>query len=170
MDVEGPSRAPDDVPTAGSRTLHVNASEQIDRLIDRTSDWRGKTLASLRKTILAADKEIVEEWKWMGSPVWSCDGIILVGNPHKDKVKLTFMYGAKLADPDKLFNAGFNGNERRAIDLFEGDKIDARALKDLIRAAIAYNQARKFKKAPVAKANKAAKSATAKRPKEAKKK
>src|SRR6201991_3953017 len=132
----------------------MNASVQIDKLIARTADWRGETLASLRKIILDADKEIIEEWKWMGSPVWSRDGIILVGNPHKDKVKLTFMYGAKLADPDKLFNAGFNGNERRAIDLFEGDKVDARALKDLIRAAIEYNQTKKSKKPAAAKTKK----------------
>jgi hypothetical protein len=125
----------------------MNASEQIDQLIAGIADWRGKTLASVRKTILAADREIVEEWKWMGSPVWSRDGIIAVGNAHKGKVKLTFMYGAKLADPQKLFNAGFEGNERRAIDFFEGDKIDAPALKNLIRAAIEYNQAKRSKKA-----------------------
>jgi hypothetical protein len=133
----------------------MNAAEQIDKLIERTSDWRGKTLASVRKTILEADKEITEEWKWMGSPVWSRDGIIAVGNPHKGKVKLTFMYGAKLADPDKLFNAGLEGNERRAIDFFEGDKVNARALKDLIRAAIDYNQAKRSKRMPVTKARKA---------------
>jgi|SRR3984885_4031033 hypothetical protein len=141
----------------------MNAAEQIDKLIERTSDWRGKTLASVRKTILEADKEITEEWKWMGSPVWSRDGIIAVGNPHKGKVKLTFMYGAKLADPDKLFNAGFEGNERRAIDFFEGDKVNARALKDLIRAAIDYNQAKRSKKMPVAKAKKATTAKKAKR-------
>src|SRR5580704_18389090 len=129
----------------------MNAAEQIDKLIERTSDWRGKTLASVRKTILEADKEITEEWKWMGSPVWSRDGIVAVGNPHKGKVKLTFMYGAKLADPDKLFNAGFEGNERRAIDFFEGDKVNARALKDLIRTAIEYNKTKRAKKkAPAA--------------------
>jgi hypothetical protein len=141
----------------------MNAAEQIDKLIERTSDWRGKTLASVRKTILEADKEITEEWKWMGSPVWSRDGIIAVGNPHKGKVKLTFMYGAKLADPDKLFNAGFEGNERRAIDFFEGDKVNARALKDLIRAAIDYNQAKRSKKMPVAKAKKVTTAKKAKR-------
>jgi hypothetical protein len=136
----------------------MNASEQIDKLITGIADWRGKTLGALRKTILAADPEISEEWKWMGSPVWSRDGIVLVGNAHKGKVKLTFMYGADLADPDKLFNAGFNGNERRAIDFFEGDKVNAPALKSLIRAAIAYNQAKKMKKkAPAAKAAKASK-------------
>src|SRR6202161_1408559 len=126
----------------------MDASEQIDRLIAGITDWRCKTLASVRKTILAADREIVEEWKWMGSPVWSRDGIIAVGNAHKGKVKLTFMYGAKLADPQKLFNAGFEGNERRAIDFFEGDKVDAPALKSLIRTAIAYNPAKKSNKAP----------------------
>jgi hypothetical protein len=141
----------------------MNASEQIDQLIERTADWRGETLASLRKIILAADKEIVEEWKWMGSPVWSRDGIIAVGNPHKGKVKLTFMYGAMLKDPDKLFNAGLEGNERRAIDFFEGDRVNARALKDLVRAAIAYNQARKPKKASAAKAKKAAKAGKTKK-------
>ena len=135
----------------------MKASEQIDKLIERTADWRGKTLASLRKTILDADKEIAEEWKWMGSPVWSRDGIIAVGNPHKGKVKLTFMYGAKLEDPDKLFNAGLEGNERRSIDFFEGDKVNARALKDLVRAAIAYNQAKKSKKLPAKKATRQSK-------------
>jgi hypothetical protein len=139
----------------------MSASEQIDKLIARTADWRGETLASVRKIILAADNEIVEEWKWMGSPVWSRDGIIAVGNPHKGKVKLTFMYGAKLADPDGLFNAGLEGNERRAIDFFEGDKVNARALKDLLRAAIAYNQTKKSKKPSAAKAKKAAKSGKA---------
>ena len=121
----------------------MTASERIDRMIEEIADWRGKTLASLRKSILAADPDITEEWKWMGSPVWERDGIIAVGNAHKGKVKLTFMYGAKLPDPDKLFNAGFEGNERRAIDLFEGDKVNERALKAMIRAAIDFNQAKK---------------------------
>ena len=141
----------------------MNAAEQIDKLIERTADWRGETLASLRKTILAADAEIVEEWKWMGSPVWSCDGIIAVGNPHKGKVKLTFEHGARLPDPEKLFNAGLEGNQRRAIDFFEGDKVNARALKDLVRAAIDYNQARNSGKAPAAKAKKVAKAGNAKK-------
>jgi hypothetical protein len=141
----------------------MDASEQIDRLIAGITDWRGKTLASVRKTILAADQEIIEEWKWMGSPVWSRDGIVAVGNAHKGKVKLTFMYGAKLADPDKLFNAGFEGNERRAIDFLEGDKVNVSALKNLIRTAIEYNQARTSKKkAPAAEATKAAKTKAAK--------
>lgn len=132
----------------------MTASERIDQMIEDLTDWRGKTLASLRKSILAADSEIIEEWKWMGSPVWSRDGIIAVGNAHKGKVKLTFMYGAQLPDPDKLFNTGFEGNVRRAIDLFEGDKINDRALKALIRAAIELNQAKssKIAKKPAKKA------------------
>ena len=118
----------------------MNATERIDQEIAGLTDWRGKTLAGVRKAILAADKEIVEEWKWMGSPVWSCYGIIAVGNAHKKHVKLTFANGAHLPDPDKLFNNGLEGNKWRAIDLFEGDKIDATALKNLVRAAIAYNK------------------------------
>jgi hypothetical protein len=129
----------------------MTPSQRIDQLIAGITDWRGKTFAGVRKTILEADKEIVEEWKWMGSPVWSRDGIIAVANAHKGKVKLTFMYGAKLADPDKLFNAGLEGNARRAIDFLEGDKINQRALKDLIRAGIDYNQSRLKKKAPAKK-------------------
>lgn len=124
----------------------MNPSERIDQLIAGLEDWRGKTFASVRKTILEADREIIEEWKWMGSPVWSRDGIIAVANAHKGKVKLTFNYGAGLPDPDKLFNAGLEGNARRAIDFFEGDKINERALKTLVRAAIDYNQRRSKKK------------------------
>jgi hypothetical protein len=118
----------------------MNPSERIDQLIAETADWRGKTLAGIRKTILATDQEIIEEWKWMGSPVWSRDGMIAVANAHKDKVKLTFSHGASLPDPDKLFNAGLGGNMWRAIDFFEGDKINARALKNLVRAAVEFNQ------------------------------
>ena len=130
----------------------MNPSEQIDRLIAGLDDWRGKTFARIRKSILAADREIVEEWKWMGSPVWSRDGIIAVANPHKGKVKLTFDHGARLADPEKLFNAGLEGNQRRAIDFFEGDKVNESALKNLVRAAVEFNQARKLKKKPPARA------------------
>jgi hypothetical protein len=144
----------------------MSASENIDRLIAGLADWRGKTLASIRKAILAADREIVEEWKWMGSPVWSRAGNIVVGNAHKDKVKLTFAHGASLPDPEKLFNNGFGGKVWRAIDVFEGDKIDARALKNLVRAAIDYNQ-RKLEKKSAAKtkapANTRATAKTAKR-------
>jgi hypothetical protein len=128
----------------------MNPSERIDQLIAGISDWRGTTFAGVRKTILEADREIIEEWKWMGSPVWSRDGIIAVANAHKGKVKLTFDHGARLPDPDKLFNAGLEGNQRRAIDFFEGDKINARALKNLVRAAVEYNQTKAKKKAPAA--------------------
>jgi hypothetical protein len=129
----------------------MNPSEQIDKLIARTTDWRGKTLARVRKAILAADNEIIEEWKWMGSPVWSRDGIIVVGNAHKEKVKLTFAHGASLSDPDKLFNAGFGGKVWRAIDFLEGDKVNTAALKNLVRSAIDFNQNKKKKKSPASK-------------------
>jgi hypothetical protein len=125
-----------------------SAPALIDQLIAGLTDWRGKTLASVRKTILGSDPEIIEEWKWMGSPVWSRDGMIAVGNAHKDKVKLTFSHGASLPDPDKLFNAGLGGNAWRAIDLFEGDKVNQRALKNLVRAAIDYNHIKLKRKTP----------------------
>jgi hypothetical protein len=126
----------------------MNPSQRIDQLIADLTDWRGKTLASIRKSILEADREIIEEWKWMGSPVWSRDGMIAVGNAHKDKVKLTFSNGASLPDPDKLFNAGLEGNKWRAIDFSEGDKINERALENLLRAAVDYNQSKLKRKAP----------------------
>jgi hypothetical protein len=126
----------------------MNPSERIDLLIESLHDWRSKTLASVRKTIIEADREIIEEWKWMGSPVWSRDGMIAVGNAHKDKIKLTFSNGASLPDPHKLFNAGLEGNKWRAIDLFEGDKINERALKNLVRAAVDYNQIKLKSRAP----------------------
>ena len=126
----------------------MNPSERIDQLIAKLTNWRGKTFASIRKCILEADREIIEEWKWMGSPVWSRDGIIAVANAHKGKVKLTFAHGARLPDPDKVFNAGLEGNAWRAIDFFEGDEINGRALKSLVRAAVDYNHSKKKKKAP----------------------
>lgn len=126
----------------------MNPSDHIDQLIAGLTDWRGKTLASVRKAILEAEPEIVEEWKWMGSPVWCSNGNMVVGNAHKDKIKLTFSHGASLPDPDKLFNNGFGGKVWRSIDIFEGDEIDAQALKELIRAAVDYNQAKAKKKAP----------------------
>jgi len=135
-----------------------SASALIDEMIAELTDWRGKTLASIRKSILKADPEIIEEWKWMGSPVWSRDGMIAVGNAHKDKVKITFSHGASLPDPDKLFNAGLGGNAWRAIDLFEGDKINERGLKNLMRAAIEYNQIKLKRKAPAGTRAKAQKS------------
>lgn len=128
----------------------MNASERIDELIAGIPDWRGATFARIRQCVLAADPEIVEEFKWMGSPVWSRDGMIAVANAHKGKVKLTFAHGAGLADPDGLFNAGLEGNARRAIDFLEGDKVDERALKALVRAAIDYNQSHLKKNARAA--------------------
>jgi hypothetical protein len=128
----------------------MNPSEQIDQLIAKLTDWRGKVLAGVRKTILATDREIIEEWKWMGSPVWSRDGMIAVATVLKDKLKLTFANGASLPDPDKLFNAGFAGNKWRAVDFHEGDKINDRALKNLVRAAIDFNQSKPKKKSPAA--------------------
>src|ERR1700736_3754659 len=135
-----------------------SASASIDQLIAKLTDWRGKTLASIRKSIREADRGIIEEWKWMGSPVWSRDGIIAVGNAHKDKVKLPFSHGESLPDPDKLLNAGLGGNQWRAIDIFEGDKINERALKDLVRAAVDYNQIKLKRKAPAGTRAKAHKS------------
>ena len=136
----------------------MNPSKRIDQLIANLTDWRGKTFAGIRESILDADQGIIEEWKWMGSPIWSRDGIIAVANAHKEKVKLTFAYGASLPDPDKLFNAGLEGNARRAIDFFEGDKINKRALKNLVRAAVDYNQAKSKKKTPAGARAKARKS------------
>jgi hypothetical protein len=126
----------------------MNPSQRIDQLIAGLPDWRGKTLAGIRKSILAADRNIIEEWKWRGSPVWSLDGMIAVGNAHKDKVKLTFSHGASLPDPGKLFNASLEGNAWRAVDFFEGDKINDRALQNLVRAAVEYNRAKVKRKAP----------------------
>lgn len=126
----------------------MNPSERIDALIEGITDWRGKTLADVRKAFLDADKEIVEEWKWMGSPTWYRDGVIAVANAHKEKVKVTFSHGAKLDDPDQLFNNGLGGSTWRAIDLLEGDKVNKTALKKLVKAAIAYNQAKAKKPAP----------------------
>jgi hypothetical protein len=136
----------------------MDPSERIDQLIAGLTDWRGKTLAGIRETILEADREIIEEWKWMGSPVWSRHGIIAVANAHKGKVKLTFAHGASLPDPDKLFNAGLEGKVWRAIDFFEGDEINKRALKNLVRAAVDYNQSKLKKKAPAGTRAKAHKS------------
>ena len=126
----------------------MNPSELIDKLIADLADWRGKMLANLRKVIQDADPEIIEEWKWMGSPCWSRDGLICVANAHKDKVKLTFSEGASLPDPDKLFNAGLGGNRWRAIDLYKGDRVNERSLKNTIRAAVEYNQIKLKRKAP----------------------
>lgn len=120
----------------------LSASAQVDKLIRETDDWRGRVLATIRKLILDTDAEVVEEWKWMGTPTYSKNGILFVMNPHKGKVKITFDRGAALEDPAKLFNAGLEGNQRRAIDIFEGDELDERALKKLFKEAIAHNALR----------------------------
>jgi len=134
------------------------ASSKIDQRIAELADWRGETLARMRKLIHEADPAIEEEWKWMGTPVWSHDGIVCTGESYKQVVKLTFARGASLADPKKLFSSSLDGNTRRAIDLHEGEKIDATAFKQLIRAAVAANAAalaeravKKSTKSPAAK-------------------
>ena len=118
-------------------------SQQIDARIKDLSDWRGETLARVRKLIHAADPEVVETWKWRGVPVWEHAGILCTGETYKTCVKLTFAKGASLEDPSGLFNASLEGNARRAIDIHEGDKIDDKALKALIAAAVALNASKK---------------------------
>lgn len=117
------------------------ASKLIDQRIADLDDWRGETLARMRELILEADPEIIEEVKWRGTPVWSRNGIVCTGESYKAVVKLTFAKGASLPDPKKLFNSSLEGNTRRAIDIKEGDKVDARAFKALIKAAVAANSA-----------------------------
>jgi len=121
-------------------------SELIDARIRELDDWRGETLARIRALIREADPEVVEEWKWRGVPVWSHDGIICTGETYKSVVKMTFAKGAALDDPARLFNASLEGNTRRAIDVHEGEEIDAEALKALIRAAAALNRSKARKK------------------------
>ena len=116
-----------------------SAAALIDKRIAELGDWRGETLSRMRKLIKEADPDVVEEWKWMGTPVWSHDGIICTGESYKSIVKLTFAKGASLNDRARLFNASLDGNTRRAIDIREGEKVDAGAFKALIRAAIALN-------------------------------
>src|SRR5712672_4302388 len=120
-------------------TAGESPSRLIDARIKELDDWRGKTLARVRALIKQADPEVVEEWKWRGVPVWSHDGLICTGETYKSVVKLTCAKGASLEDPSGLFNASLEGNTRRAIDLHEGDKIDEKALKALVRAAVALN-------------------------------
>nr|QLH55411.1 DUF1801 protein [Archangium gephyra] len=117
----------------------MSASERIDQRIASLGDWRGVRLAEIRKLIHEVDPEVVEDWKWMGTPVWSHNGMYVLANPHKDKVKITFFHGSQLPDPKKLFNGGLEGGKWRAIDLREGDKLDTTAFKALLRAAVAYN-------------------------------
>jgi hypothetical protein len=123
-------------------------SQLIDARIKELGDWRGATLARVRSLIKKACPDVVEEWKWRGVPVWEHAGIICTGETYKAVVKLTFAHGASLADPSGLFNSSLEGNMRRAIDIHEGDKIDERALKNLVRVAVDYNQTKKKKKAP----------------------
>lgn len=116
-----------------------SASELIDERIAELGDWRGETLSRMRELIKEADPEVVEEWKWRGTPIWSHDGIVCTGESYRSKVKLTFAKGASLEDPAKLFNSSLEGNVRRAIDIHEGEEVDASAFKALIRAAVALN-------------------------------
>ncbi len=132
----------------------LSPSERIDGRIAELTDWRGATLARVRDLIKQADPDIVEEWKWRGVPVWEHDGILCTGETYKAVVKLTFAKGASLEDPTSLFNSSLEGNARRAIDLREGEEVDAAAFKALIQAAVALNEtARLAKKKPKAKAN-----------------
>ena len=126
----------------------ASASACIDEKIKELGDWRGKMLAKVRTIIHAADSEIVEEWKWRGTPVFSHSGIVCTGETYKNAVKLTFAKGAALEDPSGLFNSSLDGNVRRAIDIHEDDKVNAAALKDLIRAAVALNLQSKSKPKP----------------------
>ena len=117
-------------------------SQLIDARIKELGDWRGKTLSRVRTLVKEADPEVVEEWKWRGVPTWYHDGILCTGETYKSVVKMTFARGASLKDPSRLFNSSLEGNTRRTIDFREGDKIDEKALKELIRAAVALNQSK----------------------------
>lgn len=121
----------------------MSDSEQIDELVANLADWRGEVMVKVRKIILKADPEIIEEWKWMGTPTWSHKGIVCMANAFKDKVKVTFYKGAHLKDPNKLFNNGLNGNLWRTIDIFKDDMLDEAAFKSLIKSAVDYNQTHK---------------------------
>jgi len=132
---------------SGSKETNDSPSKLIDMRIKELGDWRGKTLARIRALIKEADPKVVEEWKW-GIPVWSHDGIICTGETYKAAVKTTFAKGAALPDPSKLFNSSLEGNTRRAIDFPEGGKIDEKAFKALIRAAVALNTSKPVKKSP----------------------
>jgi len=121
----------------------LKPSEQIDRHIAGIPDWRGKVLATIRRIMLAADPAVTEDWKWMGTPVWYCDGMVSLANPHNGKVKWTFAKGAHFADADHLFNAGLKGSVWRAIDIFEKDRPNEAALRRLVKTAIAYNRSQR---------------------------
>ena len=122
-----------------------SASELISKKIAELGDWRGKTLGRMRKLIKETDPDVVEEWKWMGTPIWSHDGIICTGESYKSVVKLTFAKGASLKDPARLFNSSLDGKVRRAIDIHEGEKVDESAFKTLVRQAVALNSSGKSK-------------------------
>src|SRR5690606_25813482 len=126
---------------ADARESEASASRRIDERIRELADWRGETLARMRRLVLEADPKATEEWKWRGTPVWSHDGIVCTGETYAKVVKLTFAHGASLADPKGLFNASLDGNTRRAIDIREGESVDARAFKALVKAAVAHNRA-----------------------------
>lgn len=128
---------------SAAKSAAGDASKQIDARVKALSDWRGDTLAYVRAVIRSVDPQIIETWKWRGVPVWERDGIICTGETYKAVVKLTFAKGAALPDPARLFNSSLDGNVRRAIDIAEGDKINERALKALVRAAIALNTTKK---------------------------
>ena len=128
-----------------------SASELISKRIAELGDWRGEILSRMRKFIKEADRDVVEEWKWMGTPIWSHDGIICTGESYKNVVKLTFAKGAYLKDPARLFNSSLEGNVRRAIDIREGEPVDARAFKALVRQAVAFNTFSKSKPSKKAK-------------------
>ena len=130
----------------------LTASEHISQRIAELGDWRGATLARMRRLILEADPEVVEEWKWMGTPIWSHAGILCTGESYKKAVKLTFAKGASLSDPARLFNSSLDGNVRRAIDIHEGEEVDAAAFQALVRQAVAFNLASKSKPKPAKKA------------------
>src|SRR5690242_19051068 len=131
-----------------NRNKSESASALIDGRIEELGDWRGKMLAKVRAIVHKADPEIIEEWKWRGTPVWSHGGIVCTGETYKEVVKMTFAKGAALKDPSGLFNSSLEGNVRRAIDIHEGEKVNEAALKDLIRAAVALNLMSKSKPKP----------------------
>ena len=141
---------------SGTKQGSESASLRIDKRIAELGDWRGEMLGRVRALIKKTDPDIVEEWKWMGTPVWSHDGIVCTGESYKKVVKMTFAKGASLKDPSRLFNSSLDGNVRRAIDIHEGEKLNVPALKALIREAVALNTSAKAKRSPVSSKKKAA--------------
>jgi len=137
--------------TISNSSQGQSASELISKRIAELGDWRGETLARMRRLVKEADPDVVEEWKWLGVPVWSHDGVICTGESYKEIVKLTFAKGASLEDPARLFNASLDGNARRAIDIHEGEDVDASAFKTLVRQAIALNRSTRSKTSKKAK-------------------